>query len=539
MPERLFYEIPAPTRFMARLRMPKSVAAGYNFFSRWWCRHLLLLPVLLCCRPGTAFATEPDSNLVLTFNFNNQNFNEANNQVQTKPVGLMLVEDRFGNSRSAVYMNGHLNSYLNLGTSPLLKAATTTISLWVNLSIRVYAGRGYDSNPVYAVKNGPGDDFIVAYAIIYDCVSNRFWACSSKDSVTEAIVNTVNPVTFNKWYHLAITSNNRQLSFYVNGKLQGRSVKDFETVFLSGDSVLLGASGSKKNERYARGSVDDIQIFHRVLSDAEILDLYQAPDPNRVRVMRKLIFKWLGIAAAVFVTSGALVWRRRRALRNAAAALDQKRRMHELEIRTLKAQMNPHFIFNALNSIQQLVMSGENAKAELYLSKFSMLIRELLETNTRESLTIREEQSILNGYLEMEALRFGDSFSYRVTVDPDIDQEHTFIPHMMVQPFAENAVWHGLLPKTGDRRLHISFMANGGRSVCCRVQDNGVGRAASSTKSSTFKKQSLALSFVRQRLELLEKALHISCGVEIVDRLNEQGGAGGTTVTVVLPILNT
>jgi hypothetical protein len=499
----------------------------------------IAIVVFLFTCGNACYAEEPDSNMVFNFNFNNHSFREQNNLISIKPVGVMLVEDRFGNSESAIFLNGHLNSYLNLGTEQVLKSPITTISLWININRRVYAGRGYDSNPILIVKNGQGDDFIVAYSILYECSNNRFSVCSTKDSVTECILNSVQEVTFGKWYHLVFTSDNRELSFYVNGKLQGRCNKNFETQFLSADSVLIGSTGSKKNERYTNAIFDDIQISRRVLGEAEILALYHAPDPNRGRIIRQLIFKWAGIAVCIFLTAYLMVWRRRRALKKTREKLELDRRFHELEIRTLKAQMNPHFIFNSLNSIQQLIMQSENAKAELYLAKFSKLIRELLETNTRESLTIAEEAAILNGYLEMETLRFGQSFSYHVSVDGSINQEQTMIPHMMVQPFAENAVWHGLLPKTGSRILNIKFSFDTAGIICCTVDDNGVGRAAGMKKESTFKKKSLALSFVKQRLELLQEILHVPCGVEIIDKVNETGEALGTKVIIFLPVLKT
>lgn len=482
-------------------------------------------------------ASEPDSSLSLTFNFNNHDFTEKNNQVQTTPVGAMLVEDRFGNSHSAMMLNGTRNSYLNLGSTPLLKPKNFTLSLWVNIAARVYAGRGYDANPILLTKNGPGEDFIFAYAVFYNPKNNRFGAVSTKDSLNEAILNSVNEVGLNRWYHLAVTADNRQLLFYVNGKLQGQSIKEFETQFLSTDSVLVGHTGSKKNERFTFGIIDDIQIFHRVLNEQEIIALYHAPDPNRLRSVIRMLLKWTGIAAAVFATAFLLVWRRRRQLKKTRAQLEQNRKMHEMEIRTLKAQMNPHFIFNSLNSIQQLIMQQKNAPAEKYLVKFSKLMRELLESNTRESVSVTEEISILNGYLEMESLRFGDTFSYCVEAHPKLDTEHIFIPHLMVQPFAENAVWHGLLPKNDHCRLHILFEPHTVQTIRCTVTDNGVGMNSSISGAQTFKKKSLALSLVKQRLSLFAETMDIQTSVQAEDINKIEDISGGTRVTLVLPIL--
>lgn len=207
-----------------------------------------------------------------------------------------------------------------------------------------------------------------------------------------------------------------------------------------------------------------------------------------------------------------------------------------LEQRLISSQMNPHFVFNSLNSIQQLIMNKENDKAELYLSKFAKLIRELLESNTKESLTVEEEVKILTGYTEMEARRFGKSFAFSVHIDPKVDKKSN-IPHMMIQPFIENAIWHGLLPKEGDKNLTVSFLYDTEKTIKCIVEDNGVGREASRKKPSTFKKESLALSFINQRLELMKETLKINGSVHITDKLNERGESLGTKVEIVLPLM--
>jgi hypothetical protein len=141
-----------------------------------------------------------DTNYTLSFNFNDHQIKEANNKLPVKPVGISLTEDRFGNKQSALYLHGHAASYLNLGTSNLLKPKSGAISLWVNLDRRVYTGKGYDSNPIITSKNGPGDDFIIAYCMDYDCNSKRFVSCSTKDSTKEVFMCSTDEAMFNKWY---------------------------------------------------------------------------------------------------------------------------------------------------------------------------------------------------------------------------------------------------------------------------------------------------------------------------------------------------
>jgi len=156
---------------------------------------------------------QTDTNYVLNFNFNEHQIKEADDKIIIKPVGVSLVDDRFGNKQSALYLHGNPYSYLNLGTSKLLKQKTGTISLWVNLDRRVYTGKGYDCNPIILTKNGPGNDFFCAYGLFYDCNSRRFATITHKDSTKDVIISSLDEALFNKWYHLVVTTNNNYVTF--------------------------------------------------------------------------------------------------------------------------------------------------------------------------------------------------------------------------------------------------------------------------------------------------------------------------------------
>lgn len=210
----------------------------------------------------------------------------------------------------------------------------------------------------------------------------------------------------------------------------------------------------------------------------------------------------------------------------------------QLEQKLLRMQMNPHFLFNSMNSIQQLIMSGKNRPAELYLSKFSKLIRDLLESNTRECLTVAEETEMLRAYLEMESLRFGNNFSYTIHVDQQINGSLTHIPHLMIQPFVENALWHGLLAKQDDRQLRVSIEYDAARTIKCIVDDNGVGRTDLGKQAGAPGRKSLALDLVRQRIDLIRRTHKIMGSVHIIDKKDSSDSSLGTTVVLILPVLN-
>jgi ligand-binding sensor domain-containing protein/GAF domain-containing protein len=163
--------------------------------------------------------------------------------------------------------------------------------------------------------------------------------------------------------------------------------------------------------------------------------------------------------------------------------LEHQRKMAEVQLKSLRLQMSPHFLFNALNSIQQIILSGNDAAATKYLSRFSRLLRLVLQHSDREKISLKEEIETLGLYLELESLRFDDSFVYTISVDKAMDVDEIKIATLLVQPFVENAIWHGLLHLTpeqnGQRKLTVQFSEDNNDNLICIVEDNGIGREAS------------------------------------------------------------
>lgn len=211
------------------------------------------------------------------------------------------------------------------------------------------------------------------------------------------------------------------------------------------------------------------------------------------------------------------------------------------QLTALRAQMNPHFIFNALNSIQKYIMKGNVDEANSYLSKFSKLQRMILSYCDENFITLDKEINMLQLYLELEQLRLTDDFTFKISVEDDIDPEEIQIPPMMLQPFAENAIWHGLVPKEGTKTLSIQFLMPVSDVLKCIVEDNGVGRAAAGKnkadhlKDSTINK-SKGLSLVYNRLAILERKYGREFSVEIRDKMDSNQNALGTVVELSIPV---
>ncbi len=207
-----------------------------------------------------------------------------------------------------------------------------------------------------------------------------------------------------------------------------------------------------------------------------------------------------------------------------------------LELNALRSQMNPHFIFNALNSIQNFILNNDTESAIRYQGKFAKLMRNILDHSRQTLIPVEAELKTLEIYMELESLRFEDRFDYAVMVDQKIDQSNTMIPPMIIQPFVENAIWHGLMHKSGKGIIQISLRQEG-ELIICSVEDNGVGRKKSmelQSKNRTRHK-SQGMSITKERLKLMQTEPGIE-GVIISDLEDDEGQIRGTKVDIRIPI---
>jgi sensor histidine kinase YesM len=210
----------------------------------------------------------------------------------------------------------------------------------------------------------------------------------------------------------------------------------------------------------------------------------------------------------------------------------------EAQLSALQTQMNPHFIFNSLNSIKGMILENEQQKASRYLSKFAHMIRTTLDQSKETFTTLFENIEHLESYLLMEKLRFDDSFTFRITVDGEIDREEVLIPTLMIQPLAENAIWHGLLNKKGEKKLSIRF-ARQTETISCIITDNGIG-----IKQSQQLKQvnnpphrSVGLNNLRNRIKIMNEKFHTGCTLDITDLKDHYKDKTGTRVILCFNII--
>ncbi|MEX0289226.1 MAG: tetratricopeptide repeat protein [Flavobacteriaceae bacterium] len=214
-----------------------------------------------------------------------------------------------------------------------------------------------------------------------------------------------------------------------------------------------------------------------------------------------------------------------------------QQQLGELENKALRSQMNPHFIFNCMNSINRRILNNEGEDASLLLTKFAKLIRLMLENSESDSVSLQNELDMLRSYIQLEALTNQNKISYEVSVDPNIDADSIQIPSMVLQPFIENAIWHGIMNKGGKKgNIRISIVEEG-NSLKCTIEDNGIGRekALQLKNKAAIKTKSMGLKIIQKRLELLGKNnfTEMICFTDLKD---DSGQPSGTRVDVLIPI---
>lgn len=384
-----------------------------------------------------------------------------------------------------------------------------------------------------------------------------------KEGMVNALYNLSDLHFINKNYSQAIAYMKRHLQYSNEmGSLKLRKdshekLAEFYAKTGNKEEALNHAlAGSKlKDELYAEEKADAFQKWQaryemyekdQILKaqTTEIESLYD-------RIRRDMLVKWLLSLALILAGISAWLFYQRYRIRQTTNQLLLEKNLQiekqhkqieaankELESRMLRSQINPHFIFNSLGSIQHFITSNEKVSALKYLSKFSSLLRQVLEDSVTNNLVLEEELKLLGIYLELEALRFEDGFTYQISTDPSLDIYNLEVPVLLIQPFIENAILHGLLPKTGDRLLNIYYFQEA-NWLCCRVTDNGIGREASGLSNSnrSLKIPSRGLEVTGRRLCALNPEIPLDELIKIADLKNENGEALGTEVLIkIIPV---
>lgn len=223
-------------------------------------------------------------------------------------------------------------------------------------------------------------------------------------------------------------------------------------------------------------------------------------------------------------------------MKNRQRKADMKNRLLNSEFKALRLQMNPHFIFNILNSINHYITENNPESASQYLKSFARLMRKVLENSRQNTVSLEEETNTMTEYLSLEQMRFENRFDYKIEMDPLIQPMEVFIPPMLIQPFLENAIWHGLLHKESKGNLSIGFHLQNEKNLIVTIEDNGIGRAKSMEISSQKKgRRSAGIELITERINLINQINKTNITLNIMDLFDNDGNASGTKVEFRFP----
>jgi len=216
-----------------------------------------------------------------------------------------------------------------------------------------------------------------------------------------------------------------------------------------------------------------------------------------------------------------------------------EKRVLTLEQQMLRSQMNPHFLFNSLNSIKLYIINNEQKNAVHYLNKFSKLVRKILEASSQKEIPLSEELGTMELYMNIENIRFSNEIDFKIEVEEGINVDNIKIPSLTLQPFLENSLWHGLSPKDGEKKIQINVKHKDKGHVTIEIMDNGIGRtmAEVNKENRVLKRKSLGIRITKERLANFAKDYQNKFDVDILDLFDENGDPNGTKVVLDIPTI--
>jgi tetratricopeptide (TPR) repeat protein len=472
-------------------------------------------------------------------------FNSMKQDLNAK-MGKLRVLVNLGNAYSEKKEYEKASSYykqaLRIGNH--LGANRTVATVLSNVGEVLNAGKQYDSALVYhlqalAIRQQASQRDKIADNLIRIGQTYIFL-----EDYTQAARYLFRALSLSKEFHSKPTLREAYLQFSVLYAGQGNFQKAYEYHRLFAamqDSVLNEETSRRLSELQTKYEAGEKDKKIAILAKEKLV---QQTEAQRQALLQKALAGGLFLVTVIALLFMYLLGQRMKTQKILMAKNQEiteanlNRRMSELEMKALRAQMNPHFIFNCMNSINRMILDGDTNCASRYLVKLSKLIRLMLENSENTSVSLAMELTMLDAYLQLENLRFKGRIRYEVSVQEAIDQENTFLPSMVLQPFVENAIWHGLMHKEKHEPGHIRICIEEAEDILtCVIEDNGVGREMASALSSrsVVSRKSMGLQITEERLRLFNKG-NAGPLVQITDLKDPLDQALGTRVDIHVPL---
>ncbi|PLX01782.1 MAG: hypothetical protein C0594_12600 [Marinilabiliales bacterium] len=285
------------------------------------------------------------------------------------------------------------------------------------------------------------------------------------------------------------------------------------------------------NKKMLSDSLEQVEEIRNINFKNQQREAAHKEKSQRQRMYIFFIFTVLAFVIVIVI----IVFRSYR-LKQKTKRIELERKSVEIEKSLLRLQMNPHFIFNALNSIQSFVVSNNSRNAEIYLAKFAKLMRLILQNSRESFVCFADELETVRLYLDIESMRFPGKLEYRLNVDENIDSDEISVPPMLIQPFIENAIIHGVMPKDGKGLIVVDFELDK-ESIICEITDNGIGREKSGMRKEKANSdhKSIGIQVTSDRLKILEQESVNRYQVEYIDLKDDNGNSLGTKVLLQFP----
>ncbi|WP_422106229.1 tetratricopeptide repeat-containing sensor histidine kinase [Winogradskyella sp.] len=452
----------------------------------------------------------------------------------------LKIEEKADN-KLGLAINYHNIGYAEEGKGNLdVALANYEKSLFYNEAINSDIGRMICFNSIGGIYLKK-EDYDKAEPIIRDALKkalalkDQFYIASSYISlgqleielnqIPEAETKLRKGLEVSQTYNLksAEASSSRLLSEIFQKKGNYKAALDYYQNAVDIENTIL----TEQNLQY----VNDIVIqYENENKNNQIKALASENEKVRQRLERNKNVFWYSMLVLVLIVTVMFIISRTRTLK-------QDKQILTLEQDMLRSQMNPHFIFNSLNSIKLYIINNEKENAVYYLNKFSKLIRKILIASKEKETSLQDELETMRLYMNIENIRFDNEIDFKINVDDSINTEVTKVPSLILQPFLENALWHGLSSKTDDKRIDLNVFKNTSDYITVEIIDNGIGRIASKKirDNKKLKRKSVGIDITKARLANFSKAFDNSYTLNI-DDLYEKNTPSGTRVTLNIPV---
>lgn len=365
-----------------------------------------------------------------------------------------------------------------------------------------------------------GDQFYITTTYI-----NLGWVNNELNLDTEAEKNLKKALKIGEDYHLksTIVDADKHLSNLYAKK------GDYKTAMAHYVSSIK-MEETISNERNLQYVNDIIIQYENELKNNQIRTLANENEQVKQKLERNKNIFWFSLLGLMIIGGIMIAINRNRQLRD-------EKQILTLEQDMLRNQMNPHFIFNSLNSIKLYIINNEKENAVYYLNKFSKFIRKILIASTEKEISLEDELDTMQLYMNIENIRFSNEITFKITVERGINTANIRVPSLVLQPFLENALWHGLSSKKEDKQIFLNVYKTDNENITIAIIDNGIGRKASEkiNFSKVLKRKSVGLTITRARLANFSKAYTTDYKIEIEDLYDHANKPSGTKVIVTIP----